>query len=64
MAPTLRRCLTLDPIRANARRGFKTGMLVSGDRRSLVGTFDAALLRQHKPLQKNIDFRGRQGGFS
>jgi indolepyruvate ferredoxin oxidoreductase len=42
--------LTLDQVRADARRGLKTGMFVSGYRGSPVGMLDAALLRQQKLL--------------
>ncbi len=49
--------LTLDQVRADARRGLKTGMFVSGYRGSPVGMLDAALLRQKKILEeKNIRF--------
>lgn len=49
--------LTVDQIRADARRGLKTGMFVSGYRGSPVGMLDAALLKQKKLLtQHNINF--------
>ena len=49
--------LTLDQIRADARRGLKSGMFISGYRGSPVGMLDAALLRQQKLLlQNNIHF--------
>ena len=45
--------LTLDQVRADARRGLKTGMFVSGYRGSPVGMLDAALLKQDKLLKQN-----------
>ena len=49
--------LTLDQIRADERRGLRTGMFVSGYRGSPVGMLDAALLKQQKLLlEKNIHF--------
>ena len=49
--------LTLDQVRADARRGLKTGMFVSGYRGSPVGMLDAALLKQQKMLvEHNIKF--------
>src|SRR5215470_16885119 len=49
--------LTLDQVRADARRGLKTGMFVSGYRGSPVGMLDAALEKQQKLLlENNIHF--------
>src|SRR5262249_10769001 len=49
--------LSLDQIRADARRGLKTGMFISGYRGSPVGMLDAAFLKQQKLLlQNNIHF--------
>jgi indolepyruvate ferredoxin oxidoreductase len=49
--------LTLDQVRADAHRGLKTGMFVSGYRGSPVGMLDAALLKQQKLLlEHNIRF--------
>jgi len=49
--------LTLDQIRADARRNLKTGMFISGYRGSPVGMLDAAFLKQQKVLlQNNIHF--------
>jgi indolepyruvate ferredoxin oxidoreductase len=49
--------LTLDQVRADARRGLKTGMFVSGYRGSPVGMLDAALIKQQKLLlEHNINF--------
>jgi len=45
--------LTLDQVRADARRGLKTGMFVSGYRGSPLGMLDAALLKQQKLLLAN-----------
>jgi len=45
--------LTLDQIRADARRGLKTGMFVSGYRGSPLGMLDAALIKQQKLLVEN-----------
>ncbi|NLH82436.1 MAG: indolepyruvate ferredoxin oxidoreductase family protein, partial [Phyllobacteriaceae bacterium] len=45
--------LTLDQVRADARRGLKTGMFVSGYRGSPVGMLDAALLKQEKLLKQH-----------
>ncbi|MCC8397371.1 indolepyruvate ferredoxin oxidoreductase family protein [Paraburkholderia sp. MMS20-SJTR3] len=42
--------LTLDQVRADRRRGLKTGMFVSGYRGSPVGMLDASLIRQQKLL--------------
>ncbi|MFT3817308.1 MAG: indolepyruvate ferredoxin oxidoreductase family protein [Rubrivivax sp.] len=49
--------LTLDQVRADARRGLKTGMFVSGYRGSPVGMLDANLLKNQKTLlAHNIHF--------
>ncbi|MBH1965420.1 MAG: 2-oxoacid ferredoxin oxidoreductase, partial [Comamonadaceae bacterium] len=49
--------LTLDQVRADERRGLKTGMFVSGYRGSPVGMLDAALIKQQKLLlSKHIHF--------
>ena len=49
--------LTLDQVRADERRGLKTGMFVSGYRGSPVGMLDAAFLKNQKTLvSKNIHF--------
>src|SRR4029434_154722 len=49
--------LTLDQVRADARRGLKTGMFISGYRGSPVGMLDAAFLKQQKLLlENNINF--------
>ncbi|MEN2472171.1 indolepyruvate ferredoxin oxidoreductase family protein [Burkholderia sp. GS2Y] len=45
--------LTLDQVRADARRGLKTGMFVSGYRGSPVGMLDAAFIKQQKVLLSN-----------
>ncbi|MDR3455469.1 MAG: indolepyruvate ferredoxin oxidoreductase family protein [Rhodoferax sp.] len=45
--------LTLDQIRADSRRGLKTGMFVSGYRGSPLGMLDAALIKQQKLLVEN-----------
>ena len=45
--------LTLDQVRADARRGLKTGMFVSGYRGSPVGMLDAAFIKQQKTLLAN-----------
>ena len=45
--------LTLDQVRADARRGLRTGMFVSGYRGSPVGMLDAALIKQQKLLLAN-----------
>lgn len=49
--------LTLDQIRADERRGLKTGMFVSGYRGSPVGMLDAAFIKNQKTLlDRNIHF--------
>jgi indolepyruvate ferredoxin oxidoreductase len=49
--------LTLDQIRADERRGLKTGMFVSGYRGSPVGMLDAAFIKNQKTLlERNIHF--------
>ena len=49
--------LTLDQVRADTRRGLKTGMFVSGYRGSPVGMLDANLLKNQKTLlAHNIHF--------
>ena len=45
--------LSLDQVRADARRGLSTGMFVSGYRGSPVGMLDAAFIRQQKLLLSN-----------
>jgi indolepyruvate ferredoxin oxidoreductase len=45
--------LTLDQVRADERRGLKTGMFVSGYRGSPVGMLDAALIKNQKALLAN-----------
>lgn len=49
--------LALDQVRADERRGLKTGMFVSGYRGSPVGMLDAAFIKNEKALlAKNIHF--------
>jgi indolepyruvate ferredoxin oxidoreductase len=49
--------LTLDQVRADERRGLKTGMFISGYRGSPVGMLDAAFLKNQKTLiERNIHF--------
>jgi indolepyruvate ferredoxin oxidoreductase len=49
--------VTLDQVRADARRGLKTGMFVSGYRGSPVGMLDANFLKNQKTLlAHNIHF--------
>ena len=45
--------LSLDQIRADERRGLKTGMFVSGYKGSPLGMLDAALLKNQKTLLAN-----------
>src|SRR5574338_1071187 len=45
--------LTLDQVRADARRGLKTGMFISGYRGSPVGMLDAAFIKNQKTLLAN-----------
>ncbi len=45
--------LTLDQVRADARRGLKTGMFVSGYRGSPVGMLDANFIKNQKTLLAN-----------
>ncbi|WP_080400478.1 porin [Burkholderia ubonensis] len=45
--------LALDQVRADARRGLKTGMFVSGYRGSPVGMLDAAFIKQQRLLLEN-----------
>jgi indolepyruvate ferredoxin oxidoreductase len=49
--------LTLDQVRADERRGLKTGMFISGYRGSPVGMLDSAFIKNEKALiSKNIHF--------
>ena len=49
--------LTLDQVRADERRGLKTGMFISGYRGSPVGMLDAAFIKNQKTLlARNIHF--------
>ncbi|WP_208512358.1 indolepyruvate ferredoxin oxidoreductase family protein [Variovorax paradoxus] len=49
--------LALDQVRADERRGLKTGMFVSGYRGSPVGMLDAAFIKNEKALlSRNIHF--------
>ncbi len=49
--------LSLDQVRADERRGLKTGMFISGYRGSPVGMLDTALLKNQKTLiARNIHF--------
>jgi indolepyruvate ferredoxin oxidoreductase len=45
--------LTLDQVRADERRGLKTGMFISGYRGSPVGMLDAAFIKNQKTLLAN-----------
>src|SRR5258706_348562 len=45
--------LTLDQVRADARRDLKTGLFISGYRGSPVGMLDAAFIKQQKLLLAN-----------
>ena len=45
--------LTLDQVRADARRGLKTGLFVSGYRGSPLGMLDATFLKHEKTLLPN-----------
>jgi len=45
--------LTIDQVRADERRGLKTGMFVSGYRGSPVGMLDANLIKNQKTLLAN-----------
>ncbi len=45
--------LTVDQVRADARRGLKTGMFISGYRGSPVGMLDASFIKQQKLLAEH-----------
>ncbi|CAB3788614.1 hypothetical protein LMG28688_02723 [Paraburkholderia caffeinitolerans] len=49
--------LTLDQVRADERRGLKTGMFISGYRGSPLGMLDASFIKNQKTLlERNIHF--------